>query len=328
MKVVLNHRNIELNGPTVRALNLTESLRNEYNFPDHHRSAFTNSKNHLFNFTPSAPDFGFLQSGKLYHYPLKLQTFGKDVVRFRVVQSSSSAPSSSHIVIQNQTTSLHVTPSTTKIIPGISVTLTLALSTLSLGQFNLPFTVISELETYTITVSGHVLSAPDFASLAPLATNGKTLTSSGVKFVKDLSTPAADKADLEADLDQLEHTHTLTTTSSSGEGARNNILDLFTQQDVDEASTFPTLSNMYWDKSTDTLRLQGTYDEDIVINEKKSLEEVIRESENISQNKNNKTENLGHLTSRCFLSLKIDQKVSRETFRSLASSSKEGNKLN
>jgi len=88
MKVTPNYRNLELNGPTVRAVNqseVEERLTNP-NFEENVRAHFSNSSSVLYQFAPEAPDFGFVKEGGMYHFPVKLQHMGRDVVRFRIVQ--------------------------------------------------------------------------------------------------------------------------------------------------------------------------------------------------------------------------------------------------
>lgn len=64
---------------------------------------------------------------------------------------------------------LQIKVSSTRLIPGLHEQLTLVLQTTSEGPFKFSFTIIGELQTYKLTVTGHVLPPDGFHALAALA---------------------------------------------------------------------------------------------------------------------------------------------------------------
>ena len=326
MRVTPNYRNLELNGPTTRAVNLTKAVEKAErpNAAESIRAQFTNSRNNLFEFSPNEPDFGFVKEGCVYNFPIKLQHMGRDVVRFRIVQPTNNND-------DGGLTRLRVISSTTKIIPGLVVNVVLQLTALTPGVFNFTFDVVSELEAYAIDVVGHVLTNDDFNALAPLQKFGRQLTTTGVKLVEAL----IDKSSVGSfnhDTTFIEEGEEEGQGEGEGEGGqgedgtggaadqneeeRDSILGLFTQDQIDEAAVCPTFSNMYWDKNTDMMCL---YPSEIVVDEKKTLDEVVKISTEKEEKIMAKLELSGILSSRCLEYLKVDQKVKRTSFRLLSS---------
>ncbi|GMH68434.1 hypothetical protein TrST_g4371 [Triparma strigata] len=312
IQVAPNTRNLVLNGPTIRASSLAQSLQRPVPEVDNEEP--------LFQFSPEEPNFGMLSSNCVYHLNVMLRTNGADVARFRLKPPQMLDKDGNAVgEVEEGAITLAVKVSSTRLIPGLHEQLTLEVRTTKEGRFKFDFVIVGELQTYKLTVNGHVLPPEGFHALAALAKlEGRSGLSPGVRFFSDLTTslhpvqpPPAPSSSSSPSPPQ--------TSKTTSDTERDTIIGLYPNSlDLEDVGSFPTLTGVYWDKNLNTMSLHVPSTSHIVIDGSKSLEEVIEENDKAVNEMQMKPEMKGHLTTRCLESLREDGRVPREMFRTLS----------
>ncbi|GMI06503.1 hypothetical protein TrLO_g11815 [Triparma laevis f. longispina] len=318
IKVQPNTRNLVLNGPTIRATSLAQSLTRPV--PEVDES--------LFSFSPSVPKFGCLASNCVYHLPVLVRTCGADVARLRLKPPVGIDKYGNVIDKPSENSpTLQIKVSSTRLIPGLHEQLTLVLQTTSEGPFKFSFTIIGELQTYKLTVTGHVLPPDGFHALAALAKlEGRSGLEPGVRFVSELNVPSGSLAPPPApDYPDYDAETPADNSKSDGEKTgggeeRDTIEGLYDPNnlDLEDVGSFPSLTGIYWDKNTNSMALHKPTNSHVIIDGSKSLEEVVEENDRRVNEMQQNLEIHGHLTARCLESLRQDGRIPRDLFRTLS----------
>jgi len=305
VKVETNTRNLVLNGPTMRCSNLTQSLSRAV--PEVH------TDEPIFEFSPPEPSWGMLQVNCVYHLTINVRTNGADVSRFRLIPPPLPSDDSTALKVVNI--------SSTKLIPGLHERLTLEVKTLAEGPFEFSFVIVGELQTYTLTSTGHVLPADGFHAVAALAKlEGRPALEPGVRFVSELHSARLDSLSGPNRPKHDDNKDMVAPDATSNATERDTLDGLYdpNQLDLEDVGAFPSLPGVYWDRNLNQMCLHKPCFKSIVIDGSKGLEEVVETNDRSLTKMMMELEGRGHLTSRCLESLRLDGRVPREVFRTLS----------
>ena len=209
-----------------------------------------------------------LQCGCVYHLTILVRTNGADVARFRLIPPTASGANSTSLEVVNI--------SSTRLIPGLHERLTLEVQTIAEGPFEFNFVIVGELQTYTLTSTGHVLPVDGFHAVAALAKlEGRPALEPGVRFIAELyaSPPDISVPTLTKDDDD----DMVLPVSSTNAEERDTLDGLYdpNQLDLEDVGAFPSLSGVYWDRNLNQMCLHKPSYESIVIDGTLSLDEVV-----------------------------------------------------
>ena len=244
MKIVLNARNLELEGPTHRCENLTKSLQRPVPLP----AAPT------FSLSPAEPSMGVLSAHCEYVMRVKIMNMGADNQRIRLVPPKYVGKEGE----DGPPAQISVSTSSTKLFPGLAGCLTIRANCLAPGAFAFEFGVVGEAEEYTLTVTGQVLTPDNFEALALFRKlEGKGQLDEGVVLVQDYTAEHNVEASM---VDESGESMAPESVGGVGEGSRVCALDSLYDADLlDDVKFWPTLPGVYFDKVSRAQAATATY---------------------------------------------------------------------
>jgi len=241
---------------------------------------------------------------------------------------------------QKLKTNLKINVSTTKIIPGMTSTLTLTVTTHTEGPFSIVFGLIGEVEEYEFTVSGTVLSSRSFGSVVLMRRlEGRGMLSDGVRFVRSLG--IGEKVDSEDENGErndendngeqngnplVENNEENAVGNNTSNQPQDTIKGLFDDHLLNDISAFPTLPGTYYCKDSNTMKLDGLQSLHPVDGTVK-LDRILTRYNMVRDRKSKALECSGNLSTRCLTTLGFsgeNMMVERQSFRNLNRAKLEG----